>query len=209
MLNEKPGELVGAYYDPNRPFAGELFDEYGNNPRNQFTADDIVAASLLDVRFGPRAVRRLLVDRTATKPDFPKSADQLLAEIPDDEDLWEGKVDLSRQSPAWQLWMLLDDIPGIGGTRASKLMARKRPRLFPIVDSVIKQHLKLGNMNAWTALREVLSDGALRRHIDNLAPAANRHAPPTTLRLLDVLTWMRYSNSRNAQTVRRHFEVGV
>jgi len=36
-----------------------------------------------------------------------------------------------------KLYDLLDGLPGVGGTVATKLLARKRPRSIPIVDSVV------------------------------------------------------------------------
>ena len=35
-------------------------------------------------------------------------------------------------------------IPNLGPTRVSKLLARKRPALFPILDEVIRERLGLG-----------------------------------------------------------------
>jgi len=91
---------------------------------------------------------------------------------------------------------LLTDIP-------SDLLARKRPHLMPILDSVIIDALHLEGLDGWLALRAALTP-ALRRRIDELAQAATDQgaARPSTLRLLDVATWMMHSQSRQAKAVR-------
>ena len=195
VVNSKGAELISAYYDESGPFAGRLFDELPNNDRGRFTADDLVAASMLDVRFDPRAVRALLVEPTAVNAR--------LQELGDDRPMWETE-DLSA---AQALWKTLRSVP-IGPTRTSKLLARKRPHMLPILDSVISQHLCLDDVeDRWVLLREALSDAALRESIDAMAPSGV--ARPSTLRLLDVAVWMRHSESTNARRVRRDLGLPV
>lgn len=99
-------------------------------------------------------------------------------------------------------------IPGIGQTRASKLLARKRPHLLPIIDSVVSGALGLGNAGSWSALQVALGDAPIRSAIDGMAPTMDGPAP-TTLRLLAVATWMRFSESDNARDVRRSLGLPV
>jgi hypothetical protein len=189
-------ELVRAYYAPNSGFAGSMFDSFGNNPVGEFTSDDLVAASLLDVRFGPAAVQELLIKR---------QADALLREIPNDAKVTLWNTGLPRESAAWRLWEVLVGIDGVGPTRASKLMARKRPHLVPILDSVINERLGLGDRDRWRVLGEALDDQT-RIVVDQLREAADGHAP-STLRLLDVATWMRFSESGRARNVREALDL--
>ena len=59
----------------------------------------------------------------------------LLSAIPSDVDLWEASdEDLTAVDP---LWDALLQMPGVGTATASKLLARKRPRLRPISDKVV------------------------------------------------------------------------
>jgi hypothetical protein len=183
--------LVQAYYNPAPRdygnvrgvlFAGRYFDELPNNDVRKFTVGDLAAASLLDVRFGPHTVLKLLVE---------DECDSILSKIPTVA-LWDATdahVDLN--SAASRLWRLLLSIPGVGPTRASKLLARKRPHLMPILDSVIVKQLSLDGLDKWLALRQALTPET-RSRIDKLAPAATDHGAsrPSTLRLLDVATWM-------------------
>jgi hypothetical protein len=52
-------ELLLCFFDRRGPFAGSSFDEIGDNPPNNIVAADIVAVSLLDVRFEPMAMTGL------------------------------------------------------------------------------------------------------------------------------------------------------
>lgn len=195
VLARKARELVAAYYDPNGPFAGALFDNFGDNHPSKFTSDDLVAAGLLDVRFGPQAVRGLLNPATS-------EIQQQLKKISPKARLWQG-YDLSS---ADALWSSLVNLDGVGPTKASKLLSRKRPHLIPIVDSVIRNSLAIGRANSWVVLSEVLADGDLRASIDALAPSGQS---PSTLRLLDVAVWMRFSESTNARAVRAELGLPV
>lgn len=184
-------QLLTSFFDPAGPFAGSTFDDLPENPRDEFCPSDLLAASLLDVRFGPQAVRTLLAPG-------PNSFSRYLEDIPDDLDLWNATED--DLSPAAALWKAVRSLPGVGPTRTSKLLARKRPRLIPIVDSVIRQALPLGQ-DSWESLRSALVDRGVRNSIEDVRPPG---IAPTisTLRLLDAATWMRYSNSRDAKRAR-------
>lgn len=188
VIEERGEALVEAYYDERGPFAGRLFDELPNNDPNRFTPEDLVAASMLDVRFDPRAVRSLLV--------HPARVNDGLAALGDDRPLWE----VDDLQPAADLWTALRQVP-IGPTRTSKLLARKRPQMLPILDSVISLRLGLdGAPDRYALLREALQDASLRAAIDDMTPEGITR--PSTLRLLDVATWMRFSESTNARSVR-------
>lgn len=193
-------ELVSAYFDPVRGFAGDVFDGLdphgllANNPSGHFSGDDIAAASLLDVRFGPTAVRGLL-----GSSDIAAA----LRDVPEHIALWTVGDDDFRS--ASHLWSLVREVPGIGRTRASKLLARKRPEMVPIVDSVIAEALQLG-AETWRPLAIALQDDAVRQLIGDLRPkeVSDRLS---VLRLLDVVVWMSCSRSRSAVEVQ--LEVGA
>jgi hypothetical protein len=50
-------ELVAAYFNPVGNFAADTFDTLGTNSPGRITIDDLLAASMLDVRVMPLAVR--------------------------------------------------------------------------------------------------------------------------------------------------------
>lgn len=196
--------LVNIYYEKNRTpaFAGELFDGFGENPPDNFTADDIVAASLLDVQFGPEAVRTLLTDDIPAGPtrSVRQEISDLLTKIPSDKNIWDD-IDIGPGSPSWDLWAIIRGIHRIGPTRVSKLLARKRPRLLPILDAVVVGYLQLPPNGQWELMRDALKDPGLRGAIDAMAPASTKNVP-TTLRILDVAIWMLRSQSQAAHKAR-------
>ncbi len=184
-------KLLEAFFDPTKTFDAGTFATLPDNPRDRFSASDLLALAMLDVAPKPLAVRALL------KPDFSRH----LADLRDDLDLWDATdEDLA---PALLLWEELHGLPQIGPTRASKLLARKRPRLIPIIDSVVKKSYGLTKHdNSWVALREALKDRQLRDQIDAIRPAGLTSSI-TTLRLLDVAAWMRGSLSEAADRERK------
>lgn len=184
--------LLTDFFDPRGPFAGSTFDELGENPPQNIGPADLVAVSLLDVRFEPRAVRAMLQTDSS-------SLSKLLIAIPADVDIWDAED--RHLDAAAELFRALDAYAGVGETKASKLLARKRPRLLPVIDSVVRKGLPLGSEPA-RELRDALSDPSRRTALEALRP--HGVSPRiSTIRLLDAAVWMRYSQSRNAKRARR------
>lgn len=119
--------------------------------------------------------------------------------MPAEAALWE--MDEKVYSAVDSIWRALVKLPGVGPTKAGKLLARKRPSLVPIVDDVIVTFLPPGDRGFWWALHKALLDSTRRDRIDALAEALT--PTPTTIRVLDVAVWMRCSNSTNARQVRQ------
>jgi hypothetical protein len=184
-------DAVAAYFRPEEDFAGLSFTCLGSNPRDSLTPDDLLAVALLDITWRPEAVRQLL-DTHATAV-----AGQLAA-IRSDLDLWAASEDdLAAVDP---LWALLLRMPGVGTATASKLLARKRPRLCPVSDKVVIEAVGVPGWT-WETLRALLQDPATRTEIEALRPASA--AGVSLLRILDVAIWIGYSRSRAASRVRR------
>ena len=182
---------VAAYFSPGEDFAGLSFTCLGSNPRDAVTASDLLAVSLLDIAWRPEAVRQLLDTSAATVAG-------LLGAIRSDIDLWEARdEDLAAVDP---LWDALLQMPGVGTATASKLLARKRPRLCPVSDKTVIAAVGVPGWT-WEALRTFLQDPGARTEIEALRP------PPATavsvLRILDVAIWIRHSHSRAASRIRR------
>lgn len=196
-------ELVATFYDEKKPFAGSLFDNLCENPPDQITTDDLLAVTLLDVGFMPRAVRALLEQG---RPEG--GIGLLLAEdrLPSNVDLWDASDEIL--DGALDVWKRIKQqtrkgvMAGVGPTKRSKLLARKRPRLIPIVDRVVREALGplLGD-DSWRALRQALSEEGLRKDIDSLHPAEGADGV-TTLRLLDSVVWMWCSKGKAARKAR-------
>lgn len=75
----------------------------------------------------------------------------------------------------------------MGPATTSKLLAAKRPRLVPIVDSVIKSVLP--SKAHWAAFADALADQGRRRKIE-AATSAPGHL--SLLRRIDIAIWMRH-----------------
>ena len=184
------GQAMAAYFDPAEGFAGMSFCTLGHNPPGAVTADDLLAVSLLDIAWRPEAVRQLLGPQAA-----PVAG--LLGAIPAGVDLWAASdADLATVDP---LWDALLEMPGVGTATASKLLARKRPRLCPATDKVVIRAAALPGQT-WEVLRCLLRDPEARDAIEMLRPP--EAAGATVLRLLDVAIWITHSPAREAQRAR-------
>ncbi len=182
--------LVEAYFRPGGPFAGETFDLLGDNPPGVVTRDDLLATTLLDISWRPPALRQLLE---------PGRFDGHLAAVPADIDLWQADARVLQAATDFQ--ESLRKLDGVGSVTASKLLARKRPRLVPIHDRVVLRVLAPPKGRFWATLAEALEDEALRVRIEELRPSGV--GSPSLLRLLDVAIWMRDSGSGTAIAARR------
>jgi hypothetical protein len=183
------GKAVAAYYtDP--AFAGMTFSNLGRNPRDEITADDLLAVSLLDITWRPEVVRILLGRQQ-------RELAAMLAALPDDLDLWDADDEVSKRIDV--VWDALVAIDGIGTASATKLLARKRPRLCPISDSVVIKAIGVPQ-RTWDVLRCLLKDQAARDRVEALRPAAAADA--TLLRIVDVILWITHSESAAAQWMR-------
>ena len=114
----------------------------------------------------------------------------LLRAIGPDRDLGDVDDVIDKNWPAWELDSRLQEVPGISRTIASKLIARKRPKLYPIWDSVIAD--VLGTRRAHLVpIREALrDDSGLRERLRGARHDAGLADEISELRVLDVVAWM-------------------
>ncbi|GAA0931655.1 hypothetical protein GCM10009554_15710 [Kribbella koreensis] len=188
-----------AYFEdgpPNTGYPGRWFEQIGSpadqeRDRNRLTADDIVALSALNIRLPITVSARLLGEDSA-------EISELLTEIPADVDLWDvARSDLSPRSAAYRLFTKFRAMAwnggehGTSGVTASKLLARKRPRLIPIYDHQVNQLVDLGKgANWWISFHEALT-AQVRDHLEHAHKSAELGPRITLLRTLDVILWMR------------------
>lgn len=164
----------------------DTWDSTGTRGRDAdtFTADDLVAVTMLSVDVSPDGAQILLRERV---DEFG----ELLVAVGPDRDLADEADELTPESPVCRLEAALWTVPSIGRTVASKLIARKRPRLFPIYDRVIGEVLDTKQAHlepVRTALRA--DDGALQRRLVSLRERAGLDEAVPALRILTVLAWM-------------------
>lgn len=182
--------ILRAYFEPGAYTGGQFESFAGGGDRaetvNTFTADDLVAVSLLSVAVPGRAALEILDRRSAALNDA------LAAVRPDVEFAALTPADLGPEWPVRSLYFQLREIHGIGETVATKLLARKRPHLVPILDSVVTAELSIVNgqlwlpLHAWLTADDRANDALLRA----LRTTAGLDGRVSVLRVFDVLTWM-------------------
>ena len=186
-------ELLRAYYGPalgeRGYYTGSAFDSWDSlgtreQDADRFTADDLVAVTFLSVAVAPHAADQLLVSRA-------QEFHELLVALGPDRDLVEVAEPLGEDWAGWRLDAALRSLPKVGPTISSKLLARKRPRLRPIYDSVVVAVTGTERRH-WEPVREALrADGAaLHRRLLRLRAAAGLQPQVSALRVFDVITWM-------------------
>lgn len=171
-------------------YTGRLFEQFGGGGdregcANAFTADDLVAVESLSVQVPPEAAYMLL------HGSLGGALEELLSQVPTNVDLGStgAHTHLGEGSATDRAWALLKAQPGIGWVTAGKLMARKRPRLLPVYDDVVR--CVLGEpRDVWLELDRALADSDVQKQAAMLRPAAPGGV--SVLRVIDVAVWMRH-----------------
>ncbi|MFE2988644.1 DUF6308 family protein [Streptomyces sp. NPDC059262] len=186
------------YFGMDRPpgvaaFTGARFEALGgggDHPAvaDTVTAEDLIAVQTLSVTVPATAALDLLEGHAGAQ------LSTLLRAIPRDLDMADAtEADLDPGSPAHKAWRLLRGQPGIGWVTAGKLLARKRPRLLPVYDRVVR--CAVGQPRSfWHAMHSALraDDYALQRELLTLRQAAGLPGTVSVLRVCDVVVWMRH-----------------
>jgi hypothetical protein len=168
-------------------YTGARFDTWDSTgtrvaDQDTFTADDLVAVSFLSVDV-PAAAAIQLLDTMADE------FSGLLEELGSDQDLVSVTEPWDETWAGSRLWTGLVELPGVGPTTASKLFARKRPRLRPIYDSVVAE--VIGSTSIWEPLRATLvAHPDLHDRLLRLRQKANLPDEVSALRVFDVVAWM-------------------
>lgn len=100
-----------------------------------------------------------------------------------------------------ELWPVLRGLHGVHDAVASKLLARKRPGLAPITDSVAVAAVGSPG-STWPVLRRCFQDAVFRGCVEELRQKCPASRDASLLRVFDVAIWMRYSSSAAARAAR-------
>ncbi|NLA35845.1 MAG: hypothetical protein GX868_09160 [Actinobacteria bacterium] len=207
-LDDEAERNLRRYFgdDPEDFFIGGTFERFaggGDRPEvaNRLTAEDIVAVSMLGVQVPGETAREILVLRDG---EFS----ELLSLIPVDIDMWQDEAEaaLVPGSAAAELSERLSAIEGAGWVTAAKLLARKRPRLIPVNDRVVRKAFRDSEeFDWWAALRGVLvADPSLVEEVKALRAKAGLGEGISVLRVIDVAVWMKDHPRRRLRTKTGH-----
>lgn len=198
-------DALRAYFraDPLPVYSGSRFERFaggGDRPgtANEFTADDLVAITMLSVDVPGQAALRLLGDYDRA---YQADLSGLLRRLPTDLALVDAEEE--HLVDAEKLWALVSRNRGVGRTKTSKLLARKRPHLLPVIDAVVveavghvpRRHNFYRNLQA--ALRA--DDRRLVEHLTEVRDAAGVDNDISTIRVFDILVWMHGRRARGMQ----------
>ncbi|MFE0962553.1 DUF6308 family protein [Streptomyces fungicidicus] len=175
-------------------FTGSRFEHLaGGGDRaevaDRITAEDLIAVETLSVTIPVERKLDLLEGQLGAQ------LSDLLASIPTAVDLADAEAAVVADgSPADQAWNLLESQHGLGWVIAGKLLARKRPRLLPVYDKVVRCALGRPRPSFWLALHAALreDDAALHRQLLELRQAAGLPETVSALRVCDVAVWMNH-----------------
>lgn len=187
-----------TFYDTDSDYAGATFAQLQPLEPADLTATDLHATTLLSVRIGPGATRRLLHDG----PTRTEILGHLRA-LPDTQ---LHVADTHALLAMQDLYRAIKTALSAATTRtpdawvtASKLCARKRPDLYPVRDTRIRDHLGIpannnGYATPWLLFRTLIQDHNIITATDTAADAATDghprvHLDTSRLRLLDAALW--------------------
>lgn len=185
------------YFSPGSPlpnYSGGRFELLaGGGDRasaaNHIDAADLIAVELLSVQV-PALVALDLLDG-----DLGEQIGRLLPLIPTDAVMADPGAAALLAGPATTAWTVLREPDGMGWVTAGKLLARKRPRLVPVYDRIVRcAYGRPPGAGVWSWLHEHFSadGGVLDRQLARTRDDAGVPVQVSTLRVLDVIVWMRH-----------------
>lgn len=187
-LKEKNGSYarssLHAYFYKSA-FTGSRFESFRSDESFKFTQRDIIAVSMLSVNIPSTATRWILEEGGRVLTD-------LLRPLPPEISITDAAADLTRDQDAWKLWEAIRSLHGMGETKTSKLLATKRPLLFPIYDRHVAKALNIHRGGYWQPWQDYMrsEDGKTAAYLVNEMAVELDVPHLSTLRLLDVVIWM-------------------
>ncbi|WP_444951045.1 DUF6308 family protein [Micromonospora ureilytica] len=187
---------LGAYFTPGA-YTGQWFETFAGGgdrveTRDRITLDDLYAVEALNVQV-PFAVGRELLDG-----QLGRDISARLRKIPHDAELGtpgadELIVDGGHADQAWQLLNDRNKKTGIGWVIAGKLLARKRPKLIPVYDSIVSCQFAAPT-HVWLRLHDRLTEngGDLRAALAEVRRTSGVGDRVSILRVLDIVLWRRH-----------------
>jgi hypothetical protein len=153
-----------------------------------------------DLRLANRGGARISATEIATILDRRGEIERALQEIPPDASL-TGPASRVQWVPLTQLFDAFADIRGVGFSKMTKALHRKRPALIPMLDSVVQAYLASDDVESRSPapFGERATDlvRSYKRDLDHNRSAlreiqrelARRGRETTEVRILDLLIW--------------------
>jgi len=179
-------------------YTGSRFENFAGGgdfvEPNRITAADLIAVSMLSVHVPGQAALGIMeeldgrIEALLTPLAVELRLENLTAE--------QFSELLDYGSPADGIWQLLRQKKatwGIGQTTASKILARKRPHLVPIYDSVVKDQVGLRDSGGqWVRWWEAFQGDKGRQFAMRLESIreASGQSHLSLLRVIDIVLWM-------------------
>jgi hypothetical protein len=185
-----------AYFAPGA-YTGQWFETFAGGgdrteTRDRVTVDDLYAVEALNVQV-PFVVGKELVEG-----QLGREIGTHLRKIPIDVELGalSGDELVADGGHADQTWRLLNnrnEKTGVGWVIAGKLLARKRPKLIPVYDSIVSCQFGAPKQ-VWLKLHHALAkdDGELRAALAEVRATVGVDDKVSILRTLDVVLWRRH-----------------
>lgn len=196
---ESTPQNLAEYYNPELNYAGATFAELEPNDPERITATDLLATSTLNVDIPVRAVRRILEEtevadalseRLMALPAYglEKTTAEDFVSMTEFYDFTKSL--LSRSSVASpNPWVT-----------TSKLVARKRPDLFPVRDNVVCRYLEINKLKDarkdWFVFRTLINTSRVQQKLQELPEKIEEAAAEAPLqldrepmRLFDAALW--------------------
>lgn len=199
-------QRLARYYCRETGYAGSTYAGLGRFEPFAITAEDLLAVTTLSVSIGSRPIRRFLEDTSVQR-----RVARHLRELPDES---LQNVDDSGQAPMSRFYEFVKETLATPGAKysdrwvtASKIVARKRPDLFPVRDNVVRKALKIlryGDYTIdWPIYQRIMLDEEISQLLNDLPDRIGEaaHGKPvdvvneTPLRLLDAALWMKHSGT--------------
>lgn len=192
-------DRLARFYDTTGDYAGASFAQLQPIDPLDFTPSDVLATTLMSVHIGASATRRILQDGAARDVLLRK-----LRDIPDAELGCAGIPELMAMAELYEeikRVLSADTVKNPNAwVTASKLCARKRPKLFPARDRKACDHLGLSGFKNyqvdWQVFRNLMEDQEVIAAIDEMAKATEAtgvgrqlQLDHSRLRLLDAAIW--------------------
>ena len=185
-----------AYFTPGA-YTGQWFETFTGGgdrveTRDRIGVDDLYAVESLNVQV-PFAVGKELLNG-----QLGREISARLREIPANAELGipssrELLADGEHADQAWRLLNNRHEKTGIGWVIAGKLLARKRPKLIPVYDSIVRCQFGAPK-HVWLKLQDQLAGnhGQLRAALAQVRATVGVEEKVSILRVLDIVLWRRH-----------------